>query len=70
MDLATVSGIAISFLLVFLAIFSGGRLSLFLDPHSALIVFGGTLGATLVNYPLKQALGVLLVVKNAFLTKS
>jgi len=33
-----------------------------------MIVGGGTLGATMVNYPLREILGVFKVVKNAFFT--
>ncbi len=68
MDLATVIGIVISFGLVLAAILVGGNLLIFIDAQSALIVIGGTIGATLVNYPLGMVLGVFGVVKNAFFT--
>jgi len=67
MDLATIIGLVSAFALVILGIMQGGSLSSFLDPPSALIVIGGTIGATLINYPLKEVLGVFGVVKNAFL---
>jgi chemotaxis protein MotA len=44
----------------------GGGLGLFISVPSLMIVVGGTLGATLINYPLKDVLKVVSVVKNAF----
>ncbi len=69
MDLATIIGIFLAFGLVISAIMMGGGLLMFISIPSALIVIGGTLGATLINYPLGHVIGVLGVVKNAFLTK-
>jgi len=68
MDLATIIGIVLSFGLVVSAIMVGSSLMIFISIPSALIVIGGTLGATLVNYPLGQVLGVIGVVKKAFFT--
>jgi chemotaxis protein MotA len=70
MDLATVIGIALAFGLVISGIMSGSSLMIFIDVPSMLIVGGGTIGATLVNYPLSHMFGVLRVFKQAFLTKS
>ncbi len=69
MDLATVLGIVISFGLVIASLFMGGSIGIFINFPSALIVFGGTIGATLINYPLKNVLGVVGIIKNAFLFK-
>lgn len=66
MDLATVIGIIVAFGLVIAAILTGGSPLIFIDIQSALIVFGGTIGATLINYPLGTVLGVVGVFKNAF----
>ncbi len=66
MDLATIIGIIVSFGLVIAAIITGGSPLIFIDIKSALIVFGGTIGATLVNFPLPRVLGVVGVVKNTF----
>jgi chemotaxis protein MotA len=66
MDIATIVGIVCAFALVFSAIMLGGDLMLFFDVPSLMIVFGGTFGATLINYPLPELLRVLKVVKNAF----
>lgn len=69
MDLATIIGIVSAFSLVLIAVASGGGLSWFLDGPSALIVFGGTFGAILINYPLADVLGVIKVAQNAFFKK-
>lgn len=66
MDIATVIGIISAFGLVVAAITFGGNFALFLNIPSLMIVVGGTLGATLVNYPLPDMLKVVNVVKNAF----
>lgn len=63
MDLATVIGIVMSFGLVLMAIVTGSTLLIYIDVASALIVLGGTVGATLVNYPLGQVIGVIKVFK-------
>lgn len=69
MDIATLLGTISAFGLVILAIFMGGGLSLFISPPSLMIVVGGTLGATMINYPLRDVIGALGVVKNVFFTK-
>jgi chemotaxis protein MotA len=69
MDLATLIGIISAFTLVILSIMLGSGLGLFVDLHSAMIVLGGTLGATMIHYPLKDVLGVFKVVKNVFFSK-
>lgn len=69
MDLATIVGIVLSFGLVAGAIVTGGSPMIFVNVPSMLIVIGGTIGATLVNYPLGHVLGVMGVIKNTFLAK-
>lgn len=69
MDIATIVGILCAFALVFSAILLGGDLGLFFDVPSLMIVFGGTFGATFINYPLPELLRVSRVVKNAFFHK-
>lgn len=64
MDLATILGIVVAFagILVGQAI-EGGSVLQILQPTAALIVFGGTLGATMIGFPLstlKQAASDLL----------
>ncbi len=70
MDIATLTGIIIAGGLVIIAIFMGGSVSWFISPPSLMIVVGGTMGATLLNYPLSELLGVLKVAKNVFFHKS
>jgi len=65
-DLASVIGILSGFGLVIVAMASGGGLAWFFDGPSAMIVFGGTFGAVLINYPISDVLGVIQVAKNAF----
>lgn len=69
MDIATLVGIVLSFALVLSAIMMGGSLSIFINIPSIMIVVGGTLGATMINYPLPDILKVTKVVKNAFFMK-
>lgn len=52
LDFATLVGVAAAFGLVFLAIHLGGGLNSFFDVKALLIVMGGTLGATLISFPL------------------
>ena len=66
MDLATLIGFATGFGLVFYAIASGVGLGPFLDGQSAMIVIGGTVGATLINYPLAKVTGAGKVAAKAF----
>jgi chemotaxis protein MotA len=66
MDLATLIGIVSAFGLVVIAILMNGSLTIFISPSSLMIVVGGTLGTTMINYPLKEMLGTINVVKNAF----
>jgi chemotaxis protein MotA len=70
MDIATVVGILSSFGLVAAAIAMGSGLELFINLPSLMIVVGGTLGATMINYPLKEVLGVFKIVQNALLVKT
>lgn len=69
MDLATILGIVLSFGLVVAAIMSGSSLFIFIDGASMAIVFGGTIGALLVNYPLGRVLAVLGIIKKTLFAK-
>ncbi|SKA82960.1 motility protein A [Desulfobaculum bizertense] len=66
MDLATLIGIVLSFGLVAAAIVTGGSPLIFISIPSMLIVLGGTIGATMVNYPLANILGLMGVIKKTF----
>jgi len=69
MDIATLIGFVTGFGLVIYAIASGVGMGPFLDAQSGLIVIGGTLGATLVNYPLNAVTGAGKVAAKAFAYK-
>ncbi len=69
MDISTILGIFSAFGLLAVAIFSQGNAGVFLSFNSLLIVLGGTFGATLINYPLRDIIRVLKVTKNAFFVK-
>ncbi len=70
MDIATLMGIVIAFGLVIAAIVTGGSPLIFVSIPSAMIVVGGTIGATLINYPLKDVLGLVSIIKNTFFYKT
>ncbi len=70
MDIATLSGIFVAFGLVVISILMGGSGAWFVNYPSLMIVVGGTIGATLLAYPLREVLSVFKVVKNVFLHKS
>lgn len=69
MDIATIVGVITGFGLMFAAILMGGGLTWFVNYPSLMIVVGGTIGVTLINYPLGPVLGVIGVLKNAFFHK-
>ena len=66
MDLSTILGILASFVLMAMAISTGGGIGLFLNLPSAIIVFGGTLGATFVHYPFKEVFSSFAILKKTF----
>ncbi|MDY6986676.1 MAG: motility protein A [Thermodesulfobacteriota bacterium] len=70
MDIATLVGIVVAFGLVIISIILGGDATWFINYPSLMIVVGGTMGATLLAYPLAQVLSVFGVAKNVFLHKS
>jgi chemotaxis protein MotA len=69
MDLATILGIVSAFGLVAASMVMGPGIATFVNVPSVLIVVGGTIGATLIAYPLTEVLGVGKVVMNAFFNK-
>jgi chemotaxis protein MotA len=70
MDPATLIGIVVSLGLVGWTILSGDGAMTFLNVPSIVIVFGGTIGATLVCFPMSNVLGMMGILKKAFLHKS
>ncbi len=66
MDIATLIGICSAFGLVWVSIMLGGSVSWFLNYPSLMIVIGGTMGATLINYPISDVLSVFRITRNVF----
>lgn len=68
MDLATIIGLALGFGAVFGgAVLEGVHVGALISPTSALIVLGGTFGATFVSFPLAACINGFKDVKTAFL---
>jgi chemotaxis protein MotA len=70
MDIATFIGIVASFGLLVTAITMGSGLGAFINIPSLLVVLGGTICATMINYPLKDVIKSIQVAKKAFMTKN
>ncbi|MCF8067786.1 MAG: MotA/TolQ/ExbB proton channel family protein [Desulfobacterales bacterium] len=70
MDIATLVGTIAAFGLVLAAILMGGSIMLFVNIPSLAIVVGGTLGVTMINYPLKEVLGTVGVGMNVLFAKA
>lgn len=68
-DIATVMGFLSAFGLIAIAIGVGGDLKVFFDLPSFFIVVGGTLGATMINYPSREVLSSFSIIKHAFFLK-
>ncbi len=67
-DKSTIGGIAIALTgLGFGLSLEGGKLAQVLQPTAALIVFGGTIGAVMVQFPLQVVIKALVQLKNVFL---
>ncbi len=69
MDIGTIIGILLAFGLMLMAILSGGGVGMFIDTPSIMIVFGGTSGVALINFPIKDVMGAFNVAKKTFLIK-
>ena len=69
MDLSTIIGIGAAFGLMIMAILQGGPLIIFINVPSIMIVFGGTMGNTLVHYPFNDVVGAINVAKKTVLHK-
>lgn len=69
MDIATVVGIIAGFGLILVSIILGGSLDTFINVPAVVIVIGGTISATLINYPLTDVIGLMGPVRNAFFTQ-
>lgn len=67
MDLASVIGITLAHVLIIASIVMGAGLAAFIDVPSIIIVFGGTIAATMLAFPMNKFTGVVGVFKKAFL---
>ena len=70
MDLATIVGLVAAFGLMVSAILQGGSLLIFIDVPSVIIVIGGTIGTSLVNFPFSDILSAFKVARHAFFHKA
>ena len=66
MDLTTVIGMAVCFILVLGAVMSGGEGLAFIDFPSLLIVFGGTSGALIMANPPEKLKSFVKILRMAF----
>ncbi len=70
MDITTVLGLLIGFGLVGFAIATGpGGVAIFLHGPSMMIVFGGTIAVTLINFPMADLKGLVKVILRTLLFK-
>jgi chemotaxis protein MotA len=66
MDPSTIVGLIVSFALVLIAIAIGPSFIIFVDVPSVMIVVGGTIGVTLVKFPLPVVINSIKVALKAF----
>ncbi len=67
MDLATIIGLVLGFgAIIGGQILEGGHISAILQPTAAIIILGGTMGATFVSFPLNYIIQALKDVKKTF----
>ena len=66
MDITTILGVVAGVGLVIGAIMSGEGVMFFVDLPAAMIVIGGTLGATLINFRMSDILSVFRVLRKVF----
>jgi len=69
MDIATVVGVLLGFLVVISAIVAGGGWQMFFHLPSLAITVGGMLCATMIHFSLPQFLGIFKIIKKTIVTK-
>ena len=69
MDLATIIGVSLGFLVVVGSIVAGGMWQAFIHIPSLALTVGGMLCATLIHFSLPQFLGIFSVIKKTIVTK-
>jgi chemotaxis protein MotA len=71
MDIATALGFLAGIAVVITLIFLGGDLRMFYDVHAIIVIFGGTLAATMIRFPFSGIkYGIPLGIKFAFSMRS
>jgi chemotaxis protein MotA len=72
MDIATISGLVLALTVIIVAMIldGGSPAELFAAPAAIILIFGGSLGATIVTSPLKVALKLPQYLLQAFTTRS
>ena len=69
MDIATIIGILLGFMVIITAIVAGGGWQMFIHIPSMAITIGGMLCATLIHFSLPQFLGIFSVIKKTIISK-
>ncbi len=69
MDIATIVGVILGFVVITTAIVAGGGWQMFVHLPSVAITIGGMLCATLIHFSLPQFLGIFSVIKKTIVTK-
>jgi len=70
MDIATIVGLLAGIALVMITIVLGGNVAIFINVPSFVMVVGGTMAATLINFPLSDVLSVFNTAKNSFIQRA
>jgi len=69
MDIATIVGVILGFIVIGWAMLLGGSMRIFWDMPSVAITIGGMLCATLIHFSLPQFLGIFSVVKKTLVSR-
>jgi len=69
MDIATIIGILLGFMVITTSIVAGGGWQIFIHLPSLALTIGGMLCATLIHFSLPQFLGIFSIVKKTIITK-
>jgi chemotaxis protein MotA len=69
MDIATIVGLVLGFIVIGVAIAGGGGVGIFINIPSMAVTVGGMLCATMIHFSLPQLLKIMTVVKKTITTK-
>jgi len=70
MDIATLVGLLLAFSTILISMFLGGSMGAFINAPSIILVFGGTIGVTLINQRLVHVIGAVKVMMQAFFDRT